>query len=186
MSVSEVMSQTENKMKKSLEVALREFSTVRTGRAHAGLVENIRVDYYGTPTPLKQIAGISTPEARLIVVQPWDASAIGAIEKAILKSEVGITPSNDGKVLRLNVPSLTKERRAELVKLVHKLTEDGRIALRSIRREANEQVKQLQKDNKIPEDQSFKTQDEIQKMTDKYTKQLEEISKKKEVEVTDV
>jgi ribosome recycling factor len=148
MSVNDILHQSEEKMKRSLEVLLREFSTVRTGRASAALVESVRVDYYGTPTPLKQLAGISTPEARLIVIQPWDPSSIAAIEKSILKSELGITPTNDGKVLRLNIPPLTKERRAELVKVVHKLAEEGRIAIRSIRRDANEHIKVEEKDHK--------------------------------------
>jgi len=186
MAVKEIISQAEEKMKKTVDVTVREFSTVRTGRANPGLVEGIRVDYYGTLTPLKQLAGISTPEARLIVIQPWDPSSIGAIEKAILKSELGITPSNDGKVIRLSVPPLTQERRAELVKVVQKIVEEGRIAIRSIRRDANESIKQSQKDHAITEDESFKAQDEVQKLTDKYIKELETISKKKENDIMEV
>jgi ribosome recycling factor len=186
MSVKEIMSQSEDKMRKTVEVTMRDFSTVRTGRASAALVEGIKVDYYGTPTPLKQLAGISTPEARLIVIQPWDMSALGAVEKAIQKSDVGITPSNDGKIIRLNVPPLTQERRGELVKVVHKLTEEGRIAIRSIRRDANEAIKKEQKDSKITEDESFKALDDIQKLTDKYIKELEAVSKKKENDIMEV
>ncbi|MFH2138317.1 MAG: ribosome recycling factor [Candidatus Omnitrophota bacterium] len=186
MSVKEVISQSEDKMKKSVEVASREFSTVRTGRASSTLVEGIRVDYYGTPTPIKQLAGISTPEARLIVIQPWDPSCIGEIEKAILKSELGITPSNDGKVIRLSVPPLTKERRGELVKVVHKLTEEGRIAIRAVRRDANEQIKVVEKSSSITEDESFKAHEDIQRLTDKYIKDLEEVSRKKETEIMEV
>ncbi|MDD5746343.1 MAG: ribosome recycling factor [Candidatus Omnitrophica bacterium] len=186
MSVNDILHQSEEKMKRSLEVLLREFSTVRTGRASAALVESVRVDYYGTPTPLKQLAGISTPEARLIVIQPWDPSSIAAIEKSILKSELGITPTNDGKVLRLNIPPLTKERRAELVKVVHKLAEEGRIAIRSIRRDANEHIKVEEKDHKVTEDESFKSQDECQKMTDRYIKQIDDLLKHKELEIMEV
>ncbi len=186
MSVKEIISQAEAKMKKSVEVCGRDFSTVRTGRASPTLVEGMRVDYYGTPTPLKQLAGISTPEARLIVIQPWDISSIGAIEKAIQKSELGIPPSNDGKVIRLSVPPLTKERRAELVKVVHKLTEEGRIAIRAVRREANESIKQAQKNNSITEDECFKAQEDVQKLTDKYINDLEALSKKKENDIMEV
>ena len=186
MSVQEILNQSENKMKKTIDVAMRDFSTVRTGRASTALVENIRVDYYGTPTPLKQLAGIGTPEARLIVIQPWDISCLGAVEKAIQKSDLGISPSNDGKIIRLNVPSLTQERRTELVKVIHKLTEESRIAIRAIRRDANEAIKLEQKDSKITEDQSFKTLDDIQKLTDKYIKELDSISKKKENDIMEI
>jgi len=183
MNIKDILSQAEEKMKKSIDVIIREFSTIRTGRAHTSLVDNIRVDYYGTPTSLKQLASISTADARLIVIQPWDVSVIGDIEKAIFKSELGITPSNDGKVIRLGIPMLTKERRAELIKVVHKLTEDGRIAIRSIRRDANEHIKQFEKEHKVTEDESFKAQDNIQKLTDKYIKQLDELLKNKEAEI---
>lgn len=186
MTAKEVLHQTEDKMKKTIDVATHDLNTVRSGRANPALLDGIKVDYYGTPTPLKQLAGVSTPEARLILIQPWDPSSIGALEKAILKSELGITPSNDGKVIRLSVPPLTKERRAELVKLAHKMTEESRISIRSLRREANEQVKQLEKDHKIPEDESFKTQDDVQKLTDKYIKQIDDLLKRKELEIMEV
>ena len=184
--VNQILHQTEEKMKKSIEVTTREFNTIRTGRASASLVEGIKVDYYGNPTPLKQLAGISTPEARLIVIQPWDISALQEIEKAILKSELGITPSNDGKLLRLNIPSLTKERRADLVKMIHKLTEEGRVTIRSLRRDANEQLKAAEKSDKITEDENFKAQDNTQKLTDKYIKQLDDLLKNKEKEIMEV
>ncbi len=186
MSVKEIISVSEDKMKKTIEVAMRDFSMVRTGRASGALVEGIRVDYYGTMTPLKQLAGIATPEARLIVIQPWDISCLGAVEKAIQKSDIGITPSNDGKIIRLNVPPLTQERRVELVKVIHKLTEENRVAIRAIRRDANESVKLEQKDSCITEDESFKALDEIQKLTDKYIKDLEALSKKKENDIMEV
>ncbi len=186
MAVNEIINQAEDKMKKSIEVCARDFSTVRTGRASTSLVEGLRVDYYGTSTPLKQLAGMSTPEARLIVIQPWDISSIGAIEKAIQKSELGIPPSNDGKVIRLSVPPLTKERRAELVKVVHRLTEEGRVAIRAVRREANENIKLAEKNSTITEDASFNAQDDIQKLTDKCIKDLEVLSKKKENDIMEV
>ena len=186
MALKEIIAQAEDKMKKSVDVCVRDFSTVRTGRASSALVEGLRVDYYGTSTPLKQLAGISTPEARLIVIQPWDISSVGEIEKAIQKSELGIPPSNDGKVIRLSVPPLTKERRAELVKVVHRLTEEGRVAIRAVRREANESIKQGEKNNSITEDECFKAQDDIQKLTDKFIKDLEGLSKKKESDIMEV
>ena len=186
MALKDVLNQSEQKMTKSVEATLREFGMIRTGRASATLVDSIKVDYYGTPTPLKQLASVSTPEARLLVIQAWDPTALAAIEKAILKSELGITPANDGKVLRLSVPSLTKERRVELVKLVNKLTEEGKVAVRSIRRDANEQIKQLEKAHTITEDQMYKSQDDIQKLTDKYSKQLDDLAAKKEAEIMEV
>jgi len=186
MAVKEILHQAEDKMKKSVEVTMHEFSSVRTGRANPGLVEGLKIDYYGTPTPLKQLAGISTPEARLIVIQPWDPSSLAEIEKAILKSELGISPSNDGKLIRLGIPPLTKERRADLVKLVHKLTEEGRIAIRAIRRDAKDHIKQSEKEHKITEDECFKGQEDIQKLTDKYIKQLEDLSENKEAEIMEV
>ncbi len=186
MPVKEIISQAEAKMKKSVDVCVQDFSTIRTGRASPALVDGLRVDYYGTLTPLKQLAGISTPEARLIVIQPWDISSIGAIEKAIQKSELGIPPSNDGKVIRLSVPPLTKERRAELVKVVHKLTEEGRVAIRAVRREANESIKQAQKNNNVAEDECFKAQEDVQKLTDKCINDLEAFSKKKENDIMEV
>ncbi|MFH2145440.1 MAG: ribosome recycling factor [Candidatus Omnitrophota bacterium] len=186
MDVKQTLHQSEDKMKKTMDVTINDFNSVRTGRASVTLVEGIKVDYYGTPTPLKQLAGISTPEARLLVIQPWDPSSLADIEKAILKSEIGITPSNDGKVIRLNVPTLTKERRAELVKLTHKMAEEGRVAVRAIRRDANEHIKQMEKEHKITEDQCFSGQEDIQKLTDKYIKEIEELLSKKEKEIMDI
>jgi len=148
-------------------------------------VEGLHIDYYGTPTMLKQIASISVPDARLIVIQPWDVSALAEIEKAILKSNIGITPSNDGKIIRLSIPQLSKERREELTRLVKKMAEDGRVSMRTIRRDANEVVKKLEDDKAIPEDERFKTQDAIQKLTDKYIARIEEILKEKEKELVE-
>jgi len=184
MKVKEIVHNTEEKMKKAIEATKREFAEIRTGRANPSLVEGLRIDYYGAPTLLKQIASISVPDARLIVIQPWDLTAIAEIEKTILKSNLGITPMNDGKVVRLSVPQLSKERREELAKVVKNMAEEGRISLRTIRREANESVKKLEDDKVIAEDERFKGQDEIQKLTDKYIQSIEQILKDKEKELT--
>lgn len=186
MTPKEIKKATEEKMQKTVEVTRREYATIRTGRASAGLVEGIKVDYYGTPTPLKQIASILTPEARLIVIQPWDPNAMEAIEKAIFSSNLGITPNNDGKVIRLSIPPLTQERREELDKVIKKLAEDGRVSIRSIRRDANDQLKKLEKDKKVPEDMRFKSQDEIQKLTDKYIAEIDKLLSDKEKEILEV
>ena len=182
----EIKKETEEKMKKTVEVTRREYATIRTGRASAGLVEGIKVDYYGTPTPLKQLAGILTPEARLIIIQPWDPGAMQSIEKAILASNIGITPNNDGKVIRLSVPPLTHERREELDKVIKKLAEDGRVSIRSIRRDANDHIKKLEKDKSIPEDLRFATQEDVQKLTDKYVGEIDKLLSEKEKEILEV
>lgn len=182
-SAQTILKETEDKMKKSLEVVQMNFSGVRTGRANSGMVENIRVDYYGTPTPMKQVANITIPEPRMILIHPWDASQLKAVEKAILDSDLGISPMIDGKFVRLVVPSLTRERREELVKIVHKQAEEGRVALRSIRRESNERVKQVEKEKTITEDESFKAQAEIQKLTDKYIQLIDQAQAAKEKEL---
>lgn len=184
--LKDVMAEAHDKMKKTDETVQREFSTVRTGRASSSLVEGIKVDYYGTPTPLKQLASISTPDPKLIVVQPWDISAIGEIEKALLKSDIGITPYNDGKLIRLSIPQLTQERRQEFVKVIKKMAEDGRIAIRAVRRDINEKIKKLEKDKAITEDESFKSTDEIQKLTDKNIKEIDDLLSKKEKELMEI
>jgi ribosome recycling factor len=183
MTPKDVKRETEEKMKKTIEVTRREFSTIRTGRATPGLVEHIKVDYYGTPTPLRQIATIQTPEARLIVIQAWDPNAVGSIEKAILASDLGVNPNNDGKVIRLSLPQLTQEKREELTKVVRKLAEDSKISVRSIRRDANDQIKKLEKDKGIPEDERFKSQDEIQKLTNTYIGDIDKLLQEKEKEI---
>jgi ribosome recycling factor len=183
MSIKDILRETEEKMKKAIDAVIREFSEIRTGRAHPSLVEGIRIDYYGQSTLLKQLASISIPDARLIVIQPWDPSIIQEIEKAILKSNLGITPSNDGKIIRLSIPPLSKERREELIKVVKKMAEDGRISLRTIRHEAIEETRRLQKESKITEDERYRTQDEIQKIIDKYTQKIDQILKEKEKEL---
>ena len=183
MTIKEVLHNTEEKIKKSLESVAREFSEIRTGRASPSLVEGMHIDYYGTPTLLKQLASISVPDAHLIVIQPWDPSAIAEIEKAIMKSNLGITPSNDGKLIRLSIPPLSKERREELVKVVHKMAEEGRVSLRTIRREAKESLEKLEKDKLISEDNKFRAIDELQKIIDKYVAKVDEILKNKEKEI---
>jgi ribosome recycling factor len=181
----EMVRDTETKMKKSIEATRRNFTEIRTGRASPHLVEGIHVDYYGTPTILKSMAQITVPDARLIVIQPWDVSIIPEIEKAITKSNLGINPINDGKVVRLQLPQLTQERREELKKVVKTMAEDGRVSLRTIRRDANEVIKKLESDKKIPEDERFTAQEEVQKMTDKFMAELETILKEKDKELSE-
>lgn len=178
-----VIHDVEDKMKKSLDIVNQNISGIRSGRANAGMVENIKVDYYGTLTPLKQLANISIPEPKVILIHPWDANALKSIEKAINDSELGVTPVVDGKMVRLVVPTLTRERREELVKVVKKNTEDGRVSMRSIRREANERIKALEKEKKMTEDESFKFQTDIQKLTDKFIQTLDQMQDLKEKEL---
>jgi ribosome recycling factor len=186
MTVKEVVHTTDEKLKKSIDFVMRNFAEVRTGRANPALVEGLHIDYYGTPTMLKQIASISVPDARMLVIQPWDPTAIVEIEKAIMKSNLGITPSNDGKVVRLSVPQLSKERRQELVKVVHKMAEEGRVSLRTVRHESKALLEKLEKDKVISEDDKFRALDEVQKMVDKYAVKIEESLKAKEKEVLEV
>ncbi len=183
MTIKEILHSTEEKMKKAFDSMNREFHEVRTGRASPSLVEGLHIDYYGTLTMLKQLAAISAPDAHLIVIQPWDPTVIVEIEKAIMKSNLGINPSNDGKVIRLSVPQLSKERRQELAKLIHKMSEDGRVSMRTIRRDAKETVEKLEKDKIIPEDDKFRGIDELQKVVDKYIAKIDELLKNKEKEV---
>jgi len=185
-SVKEVLHETEEKMKKVIVATKREFQSVRTGRASVSLVEGIHVDYYGTQTPLKQIANISTPDVKLIIIQPWDPTALAEIDKAIQKSNLGITPSNDGKVIRLSIPPLSEERRQELIKITKKMAEDGRVSIRTVRRDGVEQVKKMQKDKTIPEDAAFKATDDIQKLTDKHIKEIDQILQEKDKELIEV
>ena len=186
METKELIVQTETKMKKSLEALNREFNEIRTGRASAELVENLHVDYYGTSTPLKQIAAVSALDARLITIQPWDTQAIIDIEKAILSTKLGVSPVNDGKLIRLAFPQLSQERRLELIKIIKDMAEKGRVSLRTIRREANEKIKKLQSDSTITEDASFKAQDDIQKMIDRYIKEIDQVLERKSHELKDI
>ncbi|MFC1658011.1 ribosome recycling factor [Candidatus Omnitrophota bacterium] len=183
MTVKEVLRNTEENMKKTIEAAVREFNSVRTGRATPSLVEGLHIDYYGTPTLLKQLASISTQDAHLLVIQPWDQAVIPEIEKAILKANLGINPSCDGKLVRLPVPPLSKERREELAKLVKKMSEESRISLRTIRHQSKEEIEKLEKDKTIPEDEKFKGIQELQKLIDKYNTRLDEVLKNKEKEI---
>ena len=170
-------------MGKTIIALNNELSRVRTGRANLSLLDGIRVDYYGTPTPVNQMASLSVPESRLITIQQWDVSVIKDIEKALLKSDLGLTPSNDGKIIRLANPPLTEERRKQLANSVHKICEDHKIAIRNIRRDANELLKSLKKDGDIAEDEAFKGQDQVQKITDEFVKQIDDIFKEKEKEI---
>lgn len=183
MTVKEVLHNAQEKMRKTIEAVTREFSEIRTGRASPHLVEGLRIDYYETPILLKELASISVPDAHLIVIQPWDPSAIAEIEKAIMKSNLGITPSNDGKLIRLSIPPLSKERRQELVKVVNKMAEEGRISLRTIRRDAKESLEKLEKDKLVSEDDKFRGIDELQKLIDKYIAKIDEILENKEKEI---
>lgn len=182
----EVLRDVEHKMKKTVEATEREFSTIRTGRANSSLVEGIKVNCYGTSMPIKQLASIATPDARLVVIQPWDRSILGDVEKAILASELGITPNNDGKVIRISIPSLTKERRDELAKVLKKISEEGKVSLRTARRVANEDIAKLERDKLIPEDDKFKYKDEVQKLIDRYTKEIDRHLADKEKEIQEV
>ncbi len=180
------LSELKAKSEKSLEALRKEMGRVRTGRASLGVLDGVRVNYYGAPTPLAQVASLSVPDARTILIQPWDSKVLGEIEKAIQKSDLGLTPLNDGKVVRINIPPLTEERRKELVKVIKRMEEDCRVALRNLRREANEQLKAAKKDKQISEDDQFKSQDEVQKLIDKLIQKAEEIVKAKEKEVLEI
>lgn len=175
-----------HKMEGALEALRREFNSVRTGRASLALLDSIQVEYYGTPTPLNQVAALSVPESRLIMIQPWDQKLVPEIERAIMKSDLGLTPASDGRVIRLPIPTLTEERRKELVKVVRKKAEEARVAIRNIRRDTNEQVKKLEKDKHISEDEVKKTLDDVQKQTDQYIKKIDEVLQAKEKEIMEV
>lgn len=182
----ELIAEAEANMKKTVEVVKKEFASLRAGRATPALLDKINVNYYGTPTPLNQLANISVPEARLLVIQPWDKSALPEIEKAILKSDLGITPSSDGTVVRLQIPQLTKERRAELVKVIKKKAEEGRVAIRNVRRDTNDALKAREKKGEISEDELKRSQDEVQKITDKYIKEIDTLLQNKEQEIMSI
>jgi ribosome recycling factor len=173
----------ETRMNAAIETLVREFASVRTGRASASLLDPIRVDYYGTSTPLNQMASVSVPDARTIAIQPWEANQLGPIEKAIMKSDLGLTPVNDGKTIRLSMPTPTEERRKQLAKNVGKLAEEGRVAIRNLRREANEKLKTVAKDTHVSEDDERRAHDQIQKMTDRFIARVDELLKKKEQEI---
>ena len=181
--IDEIYEDTRESMGKTITSLQNDFKRVRTGRASVSLLDAIRVDYYGTQTPLNQMATLAAPESRLITIQPWDTSVIKDIEKALLKSDLGLTPSSDGKIIRISIPPLTEERRKELVKQINKMSEEHKIALRNIRRDANDMLKDLKKDGDISEDDAFKAQDEVQKITDDHIRRVEEVTKEKEKEI---
>jgi ribosome recycling factor len=184
--IEEVKQEAKDKMDKSISSLRAELKKIRTGRASLSLLDDIRVEYYGTMTPLNQLATLSVPESRLITIQPWDASSINSVEKAILKSNLGLTPSSDGKIIRIAIPPLTEERRKEIVKQVNKMCEDYRVAVRNVRREANDMLKQLKKDGDASEDEVFKAQEDIQKLTDDHIKEIDSIYKDKEKEILEL
>jgi ribosome recycling factor len=181
-----VLESCETKMKKSVESLQREFATLRTGRASASLLDRIRIDYYGTETPLNQVSTISTPEARTIVIQPWDKSLLSVIEKAILKSDLDLPPNNDGKLIRLNFPPLNEERRKALVKTAKSIAEQSRVAIRNIRREAIDDLKKLEKSSEISEDEQRDGEARVQKLTDSYVEQINALSDEKEKEIMEI
>lgn len=182
----EVLDDVRDSMQKALEAFARDLSRVRTGRASTALLDSIRVDAYGTQSPLNQVASVSTPESRLIVIQPWDKGIIGAVEKAIHASDLGLTPSNDGKVIRIGIPPLTEDRRKDLVKQVRKVAEAARVAVRGARRDGNELLKELEKDKVITEDALHRLQGEVQKVTDEHIEKLDQVLAEKEKEVMEV
>jgi ribosome recycling factor len=178
-----VLREIERHMNAAIEALGREFASVRTGRASAALLEGIRVDYYGTPTPIAQMASVSVPDARTLTIQPWEAGQLKEVEKAIIKSDLGITPMNDGKLLRLTMPTPTEERRKQLAKSVGKMAEESRVAVRNLRREANDKLKALARDKKVSEDDERRGHDQIQKTTDRFVARVDELLKKKEQEI---
>lgn len=184
--MQDIVDRAEAKMKSSIEVLRKELTSLRTGRASPGLVEGLHVDYYGTETPLKQLANISAPETRTIVIQPYDRGAMASIEKAIMKSDLGLTPNNDGQNIRLTIPTLTEERRKDMVKLVRKQLEEGRVAIRNVRREAIDHLKALEKEKQLSADDDKRAQERLQKLTDTYVKQIDDVGHAKEAEVMEV
>jgi ribosome recycling factor len=175
----------QERMEKAIAALKRELSTLRAGRANPALLERVQVEYYGTMTPVNQLANINTPDPRTLLIQPWDKTSLGAIEKAILKSDLGLTPSNDGSIIRISIPALTEERRAELVKMTKKSGEEAKVAIRNIRRDGNDEIKKLEK-TEISEDESRRHQDDIQKMTDKFIAEVDQVLAGKEKEIMEV
>lgn len=186
MTVKEIYSTHEDKMKKALEALRKEYGSLRAGRATPSLLEKVMVDYYGSPTPVNQVANVSVPEPRMIVIQPWEKSMLSAIDKAIQKSDLGLMPNSDGVVIRLTIPQLTQERRAEIVKIIHKKAEESRVAIRNLRRDANDAIKKVEKDKVVSEDEAKKAQEDIQKLTDKYIKEVDQVMAVKEKEIMEV
>ena len=185
-SIKDVETNAKMRMEKALNGLQHDMTGIRTGRASVGLFDNIRVDYYGTPTPLNQLATLHVPEPAMITVQPWDVSQIGSIEKAIRSSDLGLNPSNDGKIVRVPIPALTEERRKDLVKRLHHVAEEHRVAIRNVRRDANEAVKKLQKDKVVSEDDERRALEEVQKLTDVQMQKLDQAAKAKEKEILEL
>ncbi len=184
--VKDLIKETEDHMKMTIEATKKEFHAVRTGRASAGVLDRVVVEYYGNPSPLNQVANVTIPDPRTIVIQPWDKTLLAAIEKAILKSDLGLNPVNDGSIIRLPVPQLTEERRKELVKVVRKEAEEKKVAIRNLRRDVNDKIKSLEKGGKVTEDESKKGLDETQKLTDKYIAEIDKLLTQKEKEILEV
>jgi len=184
--IEELLKETEERMEKAVDALRENLMSIRTGRASPALVERLPVEYYGTLTPLNQLATISVPEPRLLTIRPWDPNALADIERAILKSELGLTPTNDGKIIRLVIPRLTEERRQELVKLVGKRVEEGKVAIRNIRRDAIEDLREMESEKLISEDEFYRTKDDIQEITDKFVARMDEIGRDKEKEILEI
>lgn len=181
--ISEVLQDAEDRMRKGIDVLKREYATIRAGRANPSILDKITVEYYGTPTPVNQLANIAVPESRMLTIQPWDRSSLPMIEKAILKSDLGLNPSSDGVVIRLIIPQLTAERRVEIVKTVKRKAEESRVAIRNIRRDTNDQLKKLEKEHISSEDEVKRAQEDVQKMTDKCIKEIDHVMETKEQEI---
>jgi ribosome recycling factor len=186
MAIDDLIQDASRRMQKSVEAAQVEFATLRTGRASTGLLDRVQIDYYGQKTPLKQLATVNSPEPRLITIQPFDPNSVSAIERAIQESDLGLTPSNDGKLIRLPIPQLTEERRKELVKIVRQLAEDGRIAVRNVRRDVMHHLKELVDKGEVGSDEEHRAEERVQKLTDEHTHTIDELLKKKEAEILEV
>ena len=184
--IKDLLKETEDRMNKAVDALRDNLMTIRTGRASPALVERLPVEYYGTLTPLNQLATISVPEPRLLAIRPWDPTALANVEKAILKSELGLTPSNDGKIIRLSIPRLTEERRQELVKVVGKRVEEGKVAIRNIRRDAIEDLREMESEKMISEDDLYRAKDDVQETTDKFVAKMDEIGRDKEQEIMEI
>jgi ribosome recycling factor len=184
--IQDLLNKVEERMEKSLQALKKEFASVRAGRANPALLDKVMVDYYGSQMPINQLANINAPEPRLLVIQPWDKGSLNEIEKAILKSDLGLTPSNDGSVIRIVIPQLTEQRRQELVKMIRKMAEEGRVAVRNVRRDLNDEVKKLEKNGDISEDESRRAQEKIQQITDKYVAEIDKLLASKEKDLMEV
>ncbi|MGN1386994.1 MAG: ribosome recycling factor [Bacillus sp. (in: firmicutes)] len=182
----QVIASAKERMDKAVQALSRELATIRAGRANASLLDKVSVDYYGAPTPINQLAGVSVPEARMLIIQPYDKTILGEIEKAILKSDLGLNPSNDGSIIRIAIPALTEERRKELVKQVKKEAEESKVAVRNIRRDANDDLKKLEKNNEITEDEHRGYSEDVQKLTDSHIQKIDEVAKEKEKDIMSV